>query len=60
VPMVAMYELSVIIARYVNPVSEVAVHELGSEEDEEEYEELEPVYEGVERRDDDDETERDL
>jgi sec-independent protein translocase protein TatC len=60
VPMVAMYELSVIIARYVNPVSEVAVHELGSEEDEEEYEELEPVYDGVERRDDDDETERDL
>jgi sec-independent protein translocase protein TatC len=63
VPMVVMYELSIIIARYVNPVSEVAVHELGTEEDDDEYEEVEPVYEGVEPRDDDDEedeTERDL
>jgi sec-independent protein translocase protein TatC len=61
-PMVVMYELSIIIARYVNPVSEVTVRELGSDEedDEEEYEEVEPVYEGVERRDDEDETERDL
>src|ERR671910_2734932 len=54
VPMVVMYELSIVIARYVNPVSEVAVHELGTGEDDE-YEEVEPVYEGVERRDDDDE-----
>src|ERR671914_1009553 len=54
IPMVVMYELSIIIARYVNPVSEVTVHELGSEE---EYEEVEPVYEGVEKRDDEDETE---
>ncbi|HET6885257.1 MAG TPA: hypothetical protein VFH32_03470, partial [Rubrobacteraceae bacterium] len=62
VPMVLMYELSIIIARYVNPVSEVRVHELGSEEDEEEYDEVEPVYEGVQRSDEeeDDETERDL
>jgi sec-independent protein translocase protein TatC len=63
VPMVVMYELSIIIARYVNPVSEVAVHELATEEDDDEYEEVEPVYEGVERRDDDDEedeAERDL
>ncbi len=59
-PMVVMYELSIIIARYVNPVSEVTVRELGSEEEYEEYEEVEPVYEGVERRDDEDETERDL
>ena len=60
-PMVVMYELSIIIARYVNPVSEVTVRELGSEEEEDgEYEEVEPVYEGVERRDDEDETERDL
>ena len=60
-PMVVMYELSIIIARYVNPVSEVTVRELGSEEEEdEEYEEVEPVYDGVERRDDEDETERDL
>jgi sec-independent protein translocase protein TatC len=59
-PMVVMYELSIIIARYVNPVSEVTVHELGSGEDEEEeeYEDVEPAYDGVERRDDEDE--RDL
>jgi sec-independent protein translocase protein TatC len=57
VPMVVMYELSIIIARYVNPVSEVAVHELASEEDEDDHEEVEPVYDGVERRDED---ERDL
>jgi sec-independent protein translocase protein TatC len=63
-----MYELSIVIARYVNPTPEVAVHELATNEDEDyeyddEYEEVEPVYEGVERRDDDDEedeTERDL
>jgi sec-independent protein translocase protein TatC len=67
IPMVVMYELSIIIARYVNPVSEVSVHELGTDEedeeleDEEEYEEVEPVYDGVQRRDDEeDETERDL
>src|ERR671917_846010 len=59
-PMVVMYELSIIIARYVNPVSEVTVRELGSEEEYEEYEEVEPVYDGAERRDDEDETERDL
>ncbi len=65
-PMVVMYELSIIIARYVNPVSEVAVHELGTDEDDEldddaEYDEVEPVYDGVQRRDDEeDETERDL
>jgi sec-independent protein translocase protein TatC len=62
-PMVVMYELSIIIARYVNPVSEVTVRELGSEEEDEEYEEyeeVEPVYDGVERRDDENETERDL
>jgi sec-independent protein translocase protein TatC len=59
-PMVVMYELSIIIARYVNPVSEVTVRELDSEEEDEEYQEVEPVYDGVERRDDEDETERDL
>jgi sec-independent protein translocase protein TatC len=59
-PMVVMYEFSIIIARYVNPVSEVTVHELGSgeEEEEDEYEEVEPAHDGVERRDDEDE--RDL
>jgi sec-independent protein translocase protein TatC len=67
IPMVVMYELSIIIARYVNPVSEVSVHELGTDEEDEEleddgeYEEVEPVYDGVQRRDDEeDETERDL
>src|SRR5215208_946371 len=59
-PMVVMHELSIIIARYVNPVSEVAVHELATDEDEEDHEEVEPVYDGVERRDDDEEAERDL
>jgi sec-independent protein translocase protein TatC len=62
-PMIVMYELSILIARYVNPVSEVAVHELATDEDDEDYdedEEIEPVYDGVERRDDEDETERDL
>ena len=65
-PMIVMYELSIIIARYVNPVSEVTVHELGTDEDDEldddaEYDEVEPVYDGVQRRDDEeDETERDL
>jgi sec-independent protein translocase protein TatC len=58
-PMVVMYELSIIIARYVNPVSEVAVHELATDEDED-HEEVEPVYDGVERRDDDEEAECDL
>jgi hypothetical protein len=69
IPMILMYELSIVIARYVNPTPEVAVHELATDEDEDEdyededYEEVEPVYDGVERRDDDDEedeTERDL
>src|SRR5215204_1571015 len=61
IPMILMYELSIVIARYVNPTPEVDVHELATEEDED-YEEVEPVYDGVERRDDeeDDETERDL
>jgi sec-independent protein translocase protein TatC len=72
IPMIFMYELSIVIARYVNPTPEVAVHELATNEDEdydedydedEDYEEVESVYDGVERRDDedeDDETERDL
>jgi sec-independent protein translocase protein TatC len=33
VPMIIMYELSITIARYVNPVSEVAVHQLAREEE---------------------------
>src|SRR5215210_8509332 len=61
IPMILMYELSIVIARYVNPTPEVAVHELATDEDGD-YEEVDSVYDGVERRDDeeDDETERDL
>jgi sec-independent protein translocase protein TatC len=70
IPMIFMYELSIVIARYVNPTPEVAVHELATNEDEdddyedyeeddddydEDYEEVESVYDGVERRDEDDE-----
>lgn len=33
VPMIVMYEASILIARYVNPVSEVRVRELGDEDD---------------------------
>jgi sec-independent protein translocase protein TatC len=59
VPMVLMYELSIIIARYVNPVSEVAVHELATRDDEG-YEEDDSEYEEVERHEEEDEVERDL
>src|SRR5829696_8911127 len=43
VPMIVMYELSIIIARYVNPTTEVAAHELArnSEEEGEQLGELE-------------------
>jgi sec-independent protein translocase protein TatC len=57
VPMILMYELSIIIARYVNPVSGVAEEdELATSEDEA-YDEDEPEFEEVGGRDDD---ERDL
>src|SRR3712207_7316872 len=49
VPKVVMSEISILIARYVNPVSEVAVHQLATTDDEELEED------GVER----DEVERD-
>lgn len=42
IPMIAMYELSIVIARYVNPVSEVTVHELDRDDEEEEEEVEEP------------------
>ena len=60
VPMVVMYELSILIARYVNPVSEVAVHELATTDDEELEDEDDSEYEGVERREEEEEVERDL
>src|SRR5918994_5287357 len=34
IPMIFMYELSIVIARYVNPTPEVAVHELAANENE--------------------------
>jgi sec-independent protein translocase protein TatC len=58
-PMIVMYEVSILIARYVNPVSEVTVHELRTTDDEE-LEEDGSGYEGVERREEADEIERDL
>lgn len=45
IPMIVMYELSIIIARYVNPVSEVTVHELGSEDSHRDEALEEPEYE---------------
>ena len=45
VPMIVMYELSIIIARYVNPTTEVTAHELArnsEEDDEDEGEGSEP------------------
>src|SRR3712207_63506 len=60
VPMVVMYELSILIARYVNPVSEVAVHELATTDDEELEEEDDPEHETVGRREEEEEVERDL
>ncbi len=53
VPMIVMYELSIVIARYVNPTPEVTAHELARTDDEE----LDD-YERVGERDE--ETERDL
>jgi sec-independent protein translocase protein TatC len=44
VPMILMYELSILIARYVNPVSEVTGEDLSTEEDEP-YEEDEQEFE---------------
>src|SRR5829696_2248997 len=48
-PMVVMYELSIIIARYVNPVSEVAVHDLARTDEEEDEDLPEREEEEVER-----------
>jgi sec-independent protein translocase protein TatC len=60
VPMILMYELSIIIARYVNPVSEATGDDHATGEDEP-YEESEPYEEnGAEFEEDRDEGERDL
>src|SRR5215218_9020930 len=41
VPMILMYELSILIARYVNPSTEVTAHELARDSEEDETEEPE-------------------
>jgi hypothetical protein len=43
--MIFMYELSIVIARYVNPTPEVAVHELAANEDEDDdYDDYDEDY----------------
>ena len=49
VPMIVMYEISIVIARYVNPTTEVTAHELArdsEEDDEDEGEGSEPEEDG--------------
>ncbi|HEY6712874.1 MAG TPA: hypothetical protein VI055_11455, partial [Rubrobacter sp.] len=41
VPMIVMYEVSILIARYVNPSTEVTAHELARDPEEHETEERE-------------------
>jgi sec-independent protein translocase protein TatC len=72
VPLIGMYELSIVIARYVNPTTEVTAHELdrnnGEDDEEDEREESEegpteePEEDGLEDADDHPENghERDL
>ena len=63
VPMIVMYELSILIARYVNPTTEVTAHELARDDEDEERETGdEPQTEGFEDADDHPENghERDL
>src|ERR687889_228084 len=47
VPMIVMYEVSILIARYVNPSTEVTAHELAREPDENETEEREDDEPGI-------------
>ena len=72
VPLIGMYELSIVIARYVNPTTEVTAHELdrntGEDDEEDERDEseedptVEPEDDGLEDEDDHPENghERDL
>ena len=68
VPLIGMYEISIIIARYVNPTTEVTAHELarddedGDQDDEEPAEDEEPETGGLDDADDHPENghERDL
>jgi sec-independent protein translocase protein TatC len=43
VPMIVMYELSILIARYVNPTTEVTAHELARDEEDDRVEDEEPA-----------------
>src|SRR5215210_490955 len=53
VPLIGMYELSIIIARYVNPTTEVRAHELARDDEDEEPEaDDEPETGGSEDTDD--------
>jgi sec-independent protein translocase protein TatC len=49
VPLIIMYELSIVIARYVNPTTEVTAHELARTDDDED----EPDHTDEDRDDDD-------
>ena len=52
VPLIVMYELTIVIARYVNPTTEVTAHNLArADEDEEEDFEPEPYEENGNERD---------
>jgi Sec-independent protein secretion pathway component TatC len=42
VPLIIMYELSIVIARYVNPTTEVTAHNLARTDEDDEEEEFEP------------------
>jgi hypothetical protein len=59
IPMIFMYELSIVIARYVNPTPEVAVHELATNEDDDydDYEDEDFEDEDYEEDDDYEEVE---
>jgi sec-independent protein translocase protein TatC len=52
IPLLIMYELSIVIARYVNPTTEVTAHELARTDDESD----EPVDDDQDREDYDPET----
>ena len=62
VPMIVMYEVSIIIARYVNPTTEVTAHELARDDEAEDHESDAPEINDFEDTDDHPENghERDL
>jgi len=58
VPMILMYELSIFIARCVNPISEVTVHELATMKSGEGHDEEDPEHHSVDGREEDGEVGR--